>query len=110
MTDIGPKSKILLASARGLLVDLPENLVMPVLDRLRKGADTYGDSSFDKASPEIVAEIECEFLDIIGWWLVLAGVDRDAAMALHRAGLMEAVVAGFSVIGGLKVGMYGGNE
>ena len=112
MNKTSPKSKLLIGSARDMLIgaSIPPELIEPVIRRLQEGADSYGDLSFDLSPSEVVAEIEQEPLDIIGWWLVLATVDREGAMALYRAGLLEAATAALRVTSGLRLGMYGGAE
>lgn len=45
------------------LTDMLERLA----PRLREGADTYGDASFEGGIAETLDEVEEELLDVVGW-------------------------------------------
>jgi len=42
-----------------------------VLQRLRVGAEVYGDKFFDRPPVELIDEIEAELLDVCGWGFIL---------------------------------------
>ncbi|MBF6618814.1 MAG: hypothetical protein ITG02_01105 [Patulibacter sp.] len=50
---------------------LPHGVKQDVAERLRKGAEEYGDDSFRRARRELLREIREEALDAIGWTVVL---------------------------------------
>ena len=70
------------ASANGIPTRLPSSagdhalgqfptFVSRALSRLSQGQATYGDASFDRHPLHLVAEIEQELLDIVGWGYIL---------------------------------------
>lgn len=42
-----------------------------LFDRLRIGAENYGDSSFGKGPDELLNEVQEELLDVSGWAFIL---------------------------------------
>ncbi|MBK8977644.1 MAG: hypothetical protein IPM29_17175 [Planctomycetes bacterium] len=48
-----------------------ERFVARLRARLVVGAATYGDSSFQRAAPELVDEVQQELEDVCGWALIL---------------------------------------
>ena len=68
---VGPHRKeALQALSRDPLDNFP-GFVGAVFQRLEKGREAYGDTSFDKPIGELLGELEQECLDLAGWGFVL---------------------------------------
>jgi hypothetical protein len=68
---VGPhRERALQALSRDPLDDFP-GFVAAVSQRLEKGREAYGDTSFDKPIIELLGEIEQECLDLTGWGFIL---------------------------------------
>jgi hypothetical protein len=53
-------------------------------ERLRKGADSYGDASFSMPPQDAIAEIQQEVLDISGWGFILWSRLEDLRVKLWK--------------------------
>lgn len=69
-------------SNRAIGEDFPIFINM-LVDRLRAGADQYGDASFSKDPKQLLDEIQQELLDISGWSFVLFCRIREMRRAIE---------------------------
>lgn len=84
---VGPRRKEALQALSADPLDEYPAFVDAVSQRLEKGREAYGDTSFDKPIGELLGELEQECLDLAGWgfalWSRLQRV-KARAVSLHE--------------------------
>jgi len=64
------REKALQALPRDPVDDFPA-FIEAVSERLEKGREAYGDTSFSRPTTELIEELQQECLDLAGWGFVL---------------------------------------